>query len=97
MKPVVSFLCILLYGCQMSCALPGATKDGTASTEERPNTVKVTFRGGSIVGRSRLDIEAFTAIPYAEPPIGDLRLRPPQKLKGILKDHDGTGLSPACP
>ncbi|OAA71676.1 Carboxylesterase, type B [Akanthomyces lecanii RCEF 1005] len=97
MKPAVSFLCILLYGCQLSCALPGATKDDRAATEERSNTVKVTFRGGSVIGRSRLGTEAFTAIPYAEPPVGDFRLRPPQQFTGTLKDHDGTGLSPSCP
>lgn len=57
----------------------------------------VMFPGGSVVGKSVNGIETFAAIPYAEPPVGNLRLRLPRRLSAILDHHDGTGIAPACP
>lgn len=50
-----------------------------------------------MVGRSLLGNEAFHGIPYADPPMGPLRLRPPQRFSGTLGRRDGTGLAPVCP
>ncbi|KAJ2981753.1 hypothetical protein NQ176_g1833 [Zarea fungicola] len=57
----------------------------------------VKFPGGTVIGRSLLGVESFAAIPFAEPPIGPLRLRPPKRFNGTLTDFDGTGTAPACP
>ncbi|CEJ89675.1 hypothetical protein VHEMI05502 [[Torrubiella] hemipterigena] len=57
----------------------------------------VIFPGGSVVGKSASGIETFAAIPYAEPPVGNLRLRLPRRLSAKLDHHDGTGTAPACP
>jgi carboxylesterase type B len=65
--------------------------------EERFAKVNVEFPGGSVVGRSLLGTESFAGIPFADPPLGDLRLRPPQRLTTPLNGHDGTGIAPACP
>lgn len=68
-----------------------------AEVLENRSKVTVSFPGGSVVGRSVLGTETFAGIPYAEPPVGDLRLRPPKRLGSQLNNYDATGLSPACP
>ncbi|KAG5971885.1 hypothetical protein E4U55_001043 [Claviceps digitariae] len=66
--------------------------------EERFATVDVDLpSGGTVTGRSLLDIESFNAIPFADPPVGPLRLKPPQKFSGTFDRIDGTGIAPACP
>lgn len=60
-------------------------------------TVDVETVGAKITGKSRLGVEVFNGIPYAEPPVGPLRLRPPQRLSGKLGRVDATGYAPACP
>ncbi|KAM4060686.1 carboxylesterase family protein [Hirsutella rhossiliensis] len=66
--------------------------------EERWKTVSVDIPSvGSITGRSLLNTESFNAIPYADPPVGPLRLKPPKRFSGDLGTHDGTGIAPACP
>lgn len=53
--------------------------------------------GGTVNGRSFLNVESFNAIPYADPPVGGLRLKPPRKVSTTLGTIDGTGVAPACP
>ena len=54
--------------------------------------------GPTIDGRSVSGIETFNGIPYAVPPIGSLRLRPPQRLPSDQIDRvDATGTAAACP
>ncbi|OAQ71431.1 cholinesterase [Pochonia chlamydosporia 170] len=57
-------------------------------------SVKLPF--GTIIGRAGLTSETFNGIPYARPPVGPLRLKPPQALdvKGIF---NATGQAKACP
>ncbi|KAF2766881.1 cholinesterase, partial [Teratosphaeria nubilosa] len=40
----------------------------------------VTIQNGTIVGTSLLGVDSFKGIPYAKPPTGTLRLRPPQTI-----------------
>jgi carboxylesterase type B len=51
----------------------------------------------TIVGRSALNVETFNGIPFAKPPVGPLRLKPPQPLTSSLGTIDGTGSPRACP
>lgn len=62
-----------------------------------PAKVTVTSPAGSVVGRSLAGIETFSGIPFAEPPIGPLRLRPPVRLNSTLDNFDATGIAAACP
>ncbi|EQL02755.1 hypothetical protein G6O67_008267 [Ophiocordyceps sinensis] len=57
----------------------------------------VKLASGTIVGRSHLGIDTFNGIPYADPPVGPLRLKPPQKLSRNLGTLDATGTAPTCP
>ncbi|KAK3306233.1 Alpha/Beta hydrolase protein [Chaetomium strumarium] len=57
----------------------------------------VTISSGTIVGASRVGTEAFNGIPFAQPPVGPLRLKPPVKLNSSLGVFDASGIAPACP
>ncbi|KAK3906052.1 Alpha/Beta hydrolase protein [Staphylotrichum tortipilum] len=57
----------------------------------------VTISTGSVVGSSRQATEAFNGIPFALPPVGNLRLRPPVKLTKSFGTYDATGIAAACP
>lgn len=70
---------------------------GSDSHHRRADTVTVTFPGGSVVGKTIQGRESFNAIPFANPPVGALRLKPPQKFSGQLSNFDGTGVAAECP
>ncbi|CAG8974658.1 hypothetical protein HYALB_00010754 [Hymenoscyphus albidus] len=63
-------------------------------------TVTITSPPATIIGKVSLTegTEKFQGIPFAQPPVGELRLKPPQRLNGsslgtvIAQDN-----SPACP
>ncbi|ROT35090.1 alpha/beta-hydrolase [Sodiomyces alkalinus F11] len=65
--------------------------------EARFTKVTVTSPAGSVIGRSLAGIETFAGIPFAEPPVGPLRLRPPIRLNSTLDRFDATGIAAACP
>lgn len=76
------------------CLLPFAL---AAPTEKRAVVPTVTLSGGaSIVGSSLLGVDSFKGIPFAEPPVSQLRLKPPQSttLTGTIQ---ATGIPTACP
>lgn len=70
--------------------------DGTL--QERAEKVTVAIPSGTVIGSIVTRIESFRGIPFADPPTGSLRLRPPKKLSTPLSKFDASGLSsPACP
>src|SRR6516165_10875190 len=82
MKTLVATILMVLVG-------------GTAWAESGP-IVKVT--GGQIRG-TPLDKggAVFKGIPYAQPPVGDLRWREPMPVKPWTGVRDATAFSPVCP
>ncbi|KFA70306.1 hypothetical protein S40285_01739 [Stachybotrys chlorohalonatus IBT 40285] len=68
-----------------------------ATLEERANSVTVALPSGTVIGASLLSVESFRGIPFADPPVGPLRLKPPQRLSEPLGTFDATGIAPACP
>ena len=68
-----------------------------AVAQTEPATSNVQTRQGAIQGTLENGVYGFRGIPYAEPPVGALRWRPPQpagKRPGIRKAH---GFGPICP
>ncbi|KAF2452224.1 alpha/beta-hydrolase [Karstenula rhodostoma CBS 690.94] len=60
-------------------------------------TVVAPSPGATVVGRSLLGIETFNGIPFAQPPTGSLRLKPPQPLTSSVGKVDGSQIPKACP
>ena len=53
----------------------------------------------TVVGSSSVNsggVESFGGIPYAQPPVGQLRLKPPQKITSPQCIIDGTKFVPTC-
>ncbi|KAK3191650.1 hypothetical protein K4F52_002465 [Lecanicillium sp. MT-2017a] len=99
MKLVNAAFCILLSLGSPAAALPsgaGPTIDAPVQGPERFLKTSVSFADGKSSGRLTNGVEYFSGIPFACPPVGDLRLRPPKRLDTKVS-HDGTGVSPACP
>ena len=69
--------------------------------EARPDRVTVSLSpSASVVGSSLVKpaggVEFFSGIPYAQPPVGQLRLKPPQKITSPQGIIDGTKVAPTC-
>jgi len=68
------------------------------ANEEGPNRVAIDIpTGGRVSGSTYLGVETFNGIPYSDPPVGLLRLKPPQRLSSDPGDIDGEFEPPACP
>eukprot|EP01047_Picozoa_sp_COSAG01_P099530 COSAG01_NODE_29526_length_635_cov_1.638060_1_plen_185_part_10 len=68
----------------------------TATTPVRVDTVAGPVVGRRMSWRGRL-IEEFLGVPYAAPPLGPYRWRPPQPLEPWTVPRNATGMPPACP
>ncbi|EGG03717.1 lipase [Melampsora larici-populina 98AG31] len=73
--------------------------DGQADTTQRASTSgpDVQLDYGNFIGGTNGDVESFTGIPYAEPPIGQRRLTNPIPPLSHYANYDATILPPACP
>ncbi|CBX98811.1 hypothetical protein IAQ61_007573 [Plenodomus lingam] len=60
-------------------------------------TVVAPAAQATIAGVSGDRVESFKAIPFAQPPVGQLRLKPPQPITAALGNVDGTKDARACP
>jgi len=62
-----------------------------------PLAPSVSIQNGTIVGSSNLIIDTFNGIPFAEPPTGTLRLKPPQSITTTYGTFTATGIPTSCP
>ncbi|KAH6637324.1 Alpha/Beta hydrolase protein [Chaetomium tenue] len=92
MKGITAFVAAALLG-QAVAAPP----EPPANVIEKRAAPTVTVSAGSIVGTTRLSTEAFNGIPFAKPPVGSLRLKPPVRHDSPLGVFDASGIAPACP
>ncbi|KAL7931713.1 alpha/beta-hydrolase [Trichoderma chlorosporum] len=79
-----------------SLAVAAPTGEKIENIEAR-SSVSVQIASGTIVGSSLLGVDTFNGIPFADPPVGNLRLAPPQKLSTNLGTFNTPLLAPACP
>ncbi|CAK7271311.1 hypothetical protein SEPCBS119000_004535 [Sporothrix epigloea] len=77
-------------------AAPGFTPN-LPSLEERGLDVSVQYPEGSVSGITLLGVESFRGIPFAQAPIGNLRLKPPVRSNGSVGTINGKGIGPSCP
>ncbi|KAF2269938.1 alpha/beta-hydrolase [Lojkania enalia] len=83
---------VLLSYIPVAIAAPAAPVERAAAP-----TVVIPSPAATVVGKSLLSVESFNGIPFAKPPTGELRLKPPQPLTSALGKIDATGLAKACP
>jgi para-nitrobenzyl esterase len=57
---------------------------------------EVTVGTGTVLGASAAGVEYFKGIPYAKPPVGDLRWRPTEPAEAWKGIKDATKLGPDC-
>ncbi|KAI0030226.1 carotenoid ester lipase precursor [Vararia minispora EC-137] len=56
----------------------------------------VVLDNGTFTGLALGETEAFLGIPFAQPPVGDLRFRPPQSNEPYTGPFNATAFGPAC-
>ena len=77
----------------IAAAIVGALVFASAAQAE---PVKVRIDSGVLVGTSEEGVNAFKGAPFAKPPVGDLRWRPPQRITWS-GERDATQFALPCP
>lgn len=80
----------LLFAAAIAVAVPVA---------ERAVGPAVTIDNGTVIGSSALGIDSFRGIPFALPPTGNRRLKPPQTITSTYPSGtlEAIGVPTACP
>jgi para-nitrobenzyl esterase len=80
--------CTLLSTAVLACFTAAPSPAGPAP--------KVKIDTGTVAGKSDGKIDTFLGIPYAAPPVGDLRWKPPTPAAKWSGDHDATKFGSRC-
>ena len=84
--------CAILTGCALA---PGRVGYLVKSPAARPLLVQT--ESGPVRGVTTPRGQAFLGIPFAAPPVGALRFKPPAPATGWLTVRDATRAGPICP
>jgi para-nitrobenzyl esterase len=83
----------------LGTVLAAATAAGLSTTTAHSGagaTPVVTIVGGAVRGQATGSVDEFLGIPYAAPPVGRLRWRPPQPAARWSGVRDATKFAPHC-
>jgi len=76
---------------------PGPDAPPTCAPSPGDAAERVTTIGGTVRGARDGETWAYKGVPFAAPPVGDLRLRPPAAVACAADEIDATALGPRCP
>jgi acetylcholinesterase len=79
------------------CFLPLALTAPTGEKRQISSGPIVQTQHATVVGTSAGGVDSFNGIPFAQAPIGPLRLKPPQPIVANLGTIEATGVPRACP
>ena len=86
--------CAALAGLTLTAASATAAGAGAAAHDSAP---VVSTNDGAVRGATAGTVNEFLGIPYAAPPIGNLRWRPPAAAASWRGVRDATQFGPSCP
>jgi len=78
-------------------ATVAASGAAQAQTPPQRETVKATLDTGVLVGEVKNGVNVFRGVPFAKPPVGDLRWKAPQKLDKWPGERTAFADEPPCP
>ena len=89
-QPII--LCLL--AAVAATAVPAVAQEGRGDADGGPvvNTAE-----GPVRGFTKNGVEIFLGIPYAAPPVGDLRWTPPQAVRHWTETRDANRYGKTCP
>ena len=68
---------------------------GIFAAEKKTDVIQLD--SGPISGKVENGVRIFLGIPYAAPPVGELRWKPPQEIASWAQERNSTDFSPSCP
>ena len=97
--PLAAVCCAALAALTLAAAGATAATAGTraAASGSRSGAPIMTTDDGAVRGTTAGTVAEFLGIPYAAPPTGNLRWRPPAPPAGWRGVRDATQFAPSCP
>ena len=98
-RAVLGGLCAVLTALTFTAADAQAADTGPPTAAWSPHTTVPILRieGGAVRGAAVSGVYQFLGLPYAAPPTGNLRWRPPRPPAGWRGVRDATQFAPSCP
>ncbi|KAJ2924128.1 hypothetical protein H1R20_g12974, partial [Candolleomyces eurysporus] len=89
-------LSLLLAGLALQASIISAAPSPVVH-EARQSGPRISVAGGTFVGTTSGSVQKFLGIPFAAPPVGNLRFRLPQPISTYNGTIDATKYGPSCP
>jgi para-nitrobenzyl esterase len=87
----------IVYGLAAAALLAAPAVAQQAPSAAKPTPVKATVDSGVLVGESQNGVNVFRGVPFAKPPTGALRWKPPVKPDKWPGERAAAAFEPPCP